>query len=165
VEPLNILGMVHYETLTRANDILEDPEDPSLSHLAILEYVYNHILQGDPSMEIRNKYTDEVTLASVKQNLPLQKHPLQVTVYPNPSSGIFTLGIKGDTSGVDYVKVYDLAGRLIRKIAIPEQETPMTTSVTTPPEMEMQIDLSTLSEGLYILGLGDEVMKRAVICK
>lgn len=75
------------------------------------------------------------------------------------------MNIQGYTQELSEIKVYDLSGRLIRKIEFPEQETTMGGLDTGLREMELLLDLSDLSEGLYLLNVGDEVTERVLILK
>ena len=88
---------------------------------------------------------------------------LPISAFPFP--GIFTLKVQGYSPGLDEIKVYDISGRLIRKIEFPEQETTMGGLDTGLREMELPLDLSDLSVGLYLLNVGDEVTERVLISK
>ncbi|MFN9116034.1 MAG: T9SS type A sorting domain-containing protein, partial [Bacteroidota bacterium] len=59
-----------------------------------------------------------------------------MTVYPNPSQGLFTLSVENDQ--LVGVSVHDAAGRLIREL-----KGPMNNSVL--------IDLSNAAKGIYSL--------------
>ncbi len=163
LRPVNIIGAVHYGSIIRAAGILNDPSSGPSEYY--LKFMYNHILLGEPSMEIRNIFTETGGLKIEKPNLLSSKIPLEVTIYPNPSPGIFILKVQGYSPGLGYVKVYDLSGRLIRKIEFPQLDTVMGGFETGLPEMEMPLDLTNLSEGLYLLNVGDEVTERVLILK
>jgi len=75
------------------------------------------------------------------------------------------LSIQGYTLGIDKVKVYDLAGRLISEIEIPAQDAVMASMDSETNEMEITVDLSNLSSGLYLLNVSDELTERLLILK
>ena len=66
-----------------------------------------------------------------------------VTVYPNPSNGIFTLQNKKPTTLVN-AKVYDINGRLIKTINLSNMAS------------EKIIDLSEFSSGLYFMSVASQ---------
>lgn len=76
-----------------------------------------------------------------------------VSIYPNPSNGLFKIEARYDWNNTTY-EVFDLLGRLIRKGKMESLDTART------------IDLSTLPEGEYMLRLSTEsllIAKRIII--
>lgn len=116
-------------------------------------------------MEIRNEYTEQGPKNNQRVELHLNKIPIKLSVYPNPCEGLFTLKIEGYSSAVKEVTVYDLSGRAIEKIEISGAESSSTSLIDATSERELNIDLSDLSQGLYILGVGDKTFAKVVICK
>ncbi|HEC80313.1 MAG TPA: T9SS type A sorting domain-containing protein, partial [Firmicutes bacterium] len=89
----------------------------------------------------------------------------EVTLYPNPSSGIFTMKYKGDISGIGEVNVYDISGRLVDVVEISGIDNRASDTKAGSYEGELMLDLTTLSDGLYIVNIGDNLQKRVLICK
>ncbi len=87
--------------------------------------------QGDITIEkhIESTYVNPESNISYNQN---------ISVFPNPTSGLITLSLDGIETISDYTyKLYDLIGRII-KYGFPEN-------------IQTQIDISYLSSGAYIL--------------
>jgi len=63
------------------------------------------------------------------------------------------------------IKVYDISGRLVSILDIPEQNATLSSLTTGLSESELQIDLSVLNDGLYILTVGEEAQERILILK
>ena len=164
IQPVNILGVVHYATLARVFSYFAEPGETTPIEDR-LQYLYNYIIIGEPSLEIRNEYTEQGPKNNQRVELHLNKIPIKLSVYPNPCEGLFTLKIEGYSSAVKEVTVYDLSGRAIEKIEISGAESSSTSLIDATSERELNIDLSDLSQGLYILGVGDKTFAKVVICK
>ncbi len=63
---------------------------------------------------------------------------IQVTVFPNPSSGLFEIKYSGNLSHIPEIKVYDMVGKLL-------------ISKTLQEKSNHQINLSVYEDGMYIL--------------
>jgi len=161
--PINRIGVLHYCALTRAFYTLKD--DYGWGNIPILRDIYMHILLGDPSMDIRNRYTEETSLSINKQNKLIDEKTPEATIYPNPSSGIFTLKYKGDASELNDIKIYDISGRLIKNISIPQSETESVSISDNTSEKEIMLDVSDVKEGIYLINIGGEVYRKILILK
>jgi hypothetical protein len=69
--------------------------------------------------------------------IPLPEEMPKITVFPNPSTGIFEIRFEEKTNTLSSVEVYNLEGRLLF------EENALTKN--------MNIDLSNLNSGIYIL--------------
>jgi hypothetical protein len=80
-------------------------------------------------------------------NAPLPNRPA-LTVYPNPTNGAFRLNLGGGYSGlVTEARLYDLAGRQIKKWPIQPPGASPTVSIQLP---------DGLAGGIYLLEVGFE---------
>jgi hypothetical protein len=66
-----------------------------------------------------------------------------VDIFPNPSNGIFTVGINSLSNAVCQLKVVDLTGRAIYEIVQP----------CLAGDNKIQIDLAHLNKGIYMLSI------------
>jgi Secretion system C-terminal sorting domain len=76
-----------------------------------------------------------------------------LTVYPNPSNGIFTIA-KNSLTNVNKISVYDMNAKLLKVIS---------TEIT---DQNNTIDLSELSKGIYFMEIAndtDQVVKKIII--
>jgi len=88
-----------------------------------------------------------------------------ISIYPNPSSGVFTLKYKGDTSELNDIKIYDISGRLVKRIECLSSDINSVNINDNTSEKEIQLDLKALNNGIYILSVDKEVYKNILICK
>jgi len=160
-EPVNLLGIVHYGAITLAFNQLSGPNDP---YWALMS-VYIHILLGDPSMKIRNKWTEEHKISMNRPEKLLKEQAPEVTIYPNPSSGTFTLKYKGDISELNNIKIYDISGRLVKDINIPQEDTEKVNINDNTSVREISLDVSDINDGLYIIGVSDKVYKKLLLLR
>ena len=75
-----------------------------------------------------------------------------VTVYPNPSKGLFTITLGNSAKGT--IEVYDMMGRNIKNMEL------------NTSEKEYKLDLSGFSKGVYLLNMtidGERSTKKIVI--
>jgi hypothetical protein len=163
-EPVNLLGLVHYGAITLAFNNITDPNYPDTILMALRE-IYIHILLGEPSMRIRNKYTEEKILSMNKPEKLIKEQAPEVTIYPNPSSGTFTLKYKGNPSELSNIKIYDISGRLIKKIDIPKGDKETFNIHDNTSVREILLDVSDISDGLYIIGVSDKVYKKLLLLR
>ncbi|HEC80312.1 MAG TPA: T9SS type A sorting domain-containing protein [Firmicutes bacterium] len=89
----------------------------------------------------------------------------EVTLYPNPSSGIFIMKYNGDISGIGEINIYDISGRLVDVVEILGNDNRASDTKAGLYEGELMLDLTTLSDGLYIVNIGDNLQKRVLICR
>jgi hypothetical protein len=76
-----------------------------------------------------------------------------ITVYPNPSKGIFTIA-KNDLIPVNKISIYDMNAKLLKVIS---------TEIT---DQNNTIDLTELSKGMYFMEIAndaDQVVKKIII--
>jgi hypothetical protein len=76
-----------------------------------------------------------------------------ITVYPNPSNGIFTIA-KNDLIPVNKISIYDMNAKLLKVIS---------TEIT---DQNNTIDLTELSKGMYFMEIAndaDQVVKKIII--
>jgi len=116
-------------------------------------------------MDIRNKWTEEQSLSINKTQKLIEEQIPEVTIYPNPSSGIFKLKYKGSSTGFNYVNIYDISGRLVKRIDCPIGYINSVNINDNTSEKEIQLDLKDLNEGIYIISVDKEVYKNILICK
>jgi len=88
-----------------------------------------------------------------------------ITIYPNPSSGTFTLKYKGDISELSNIKIYDISGRLVKDIDIPQSDTESVNINDNTSVREILLDISDIKDGLYIIGVGDNVYKKLLLLR
>lgn len=74
-----------------------------------------------------------------------------ISIYPNPSSGKFTLTHNSIQSGVAEIRIYNLSGELV--------------STTKSASLTCEIDLSEYPNGVYFLSLefGEEISRQRII--
>jgi len=72
---------------------------------------------------------------------------------------------KGDISGIGEVNVYDISGRLVDVVEISGIDNRASDTKSSSYEGELMLDLTTLSDGLYIVNIGDNLQRRVLICK
>jgi len=163
-EQVNLLGLIHYGALTLAFNQLTDPNYPDTIPMA-LRRIYIHILLGEPAMRIRNKNTEEHKISMNRPEKLLEEKAPEVTIYPNPSSGIFTLKYKGDISELNDIKIYDISGRLVKSINISTSYTEALSINDNTSVREIVLDVSDIKDGLYIIGVGDKVYKKLLLLR
>jgi len=83
----------------------------------------------------------------------------------HPSSGIFTLKYKGDVSKPNEINIYDISGRLVKRIECPISDVNSVNINDNTSEKDIQLDLKALNDGIYILSVDKEVYKNILICK
>jgi len=88
-----------------------------------------------------------------------------ITIYPNPSSGTFTLKYKGDISELSNIKIYDISGRLVKDIDIPQSDTESVNINDNTSVREILLDISDIKDGLYIIGVGNNVYKKLLLLR
>jgi hypothetical protein len=78
-------------------------------------------------------------------------------IYPNPTSGLFTIELKNQLSGELTISILDLGGKEIMNIKTDK----------TSENFTKQIDLSVLSKGIYIVktNINNRLDTRKVIVK
>ena len=157
IAPINGIGTVHYGAITRYYT--------NYPGLWALKTIHIHILLGEPSMNIRNKYTEEMTGSLSMSAELVEEKPLEVSIYPNPSSGIFIMKYNGDISGIGEINIYDISGRLVDVVEISGIDNRASDTKAGLYEGELMLDLTTLSDGLYIVNIGDNLQKRVLICR
>jgi hypothetical protein len=161
-KPLNIVGAVHYGAILRAFLTMDEYDYKKW----ILHSTFIHILLGEPSMEIRNKWTDGPSKNIVKCDNFNMSNKIEIKyIYPNPSSGVFKICYRINNQSPIDINVYDIAGRLIKNIKIPTTNTYNEELNNCIYEGESNVDLTELKDGLYILNINNEVQKRLIICK
>ncbi|HXH17898.1 MAG TPA: T9SS type A sorting domain-containing protein [Chitinophagales bacterium] len=88
-------------------------------------------------------YTEDVNITGVF--ISLVKNNLQFNVYPNPSSGIFTVSLTFTGKPLS-LKIYDVSGKAVYKETITE----------TSRAVKKQLDMSSFPKGVYTLHLNSE---------
>ncbi|RLC43579.1 MAG: hypothetical protein DRH44_04655 [Candidatus Coatesbacteria bacterium] len=78
---------------------------------------------------------------------------------------MLTMKYKGDISGISEVNVYDISGRLVNVIDIKGIDNKTSDIKSNTSEGEFIIDMTNLSDGLYIVNIGDNLQRRVLICK
>jgi len=68
---------------------------------------------------------------------------IELQAFPNPSTGIFNLDLLVDTNQEQFVSVYNIAGKEMQNFVVPANNA----------NVNMQLDLSNYSNGVYILKL------------
>ena len=106
------------------------------------------------SMGGSSLYLDNVNISDLSN---LEYNPLELDIYPNPSSGIFNLYFENfNIENLD-INVVDISGKLVLdRIYSFSKDSPKTIS----------LDLSNLSQGMYLLKIesnGNNTIKRIVI--
>jgi hypothetical protein len=163
-EPRNDISVVHYGAIERT--FATNYEQPYNKIQYILPSDYIYILIGEPSMKIRNKWTEEHKISMNRPEKLLKEQAPEVTIYPNPSSsGIFTLKYKGSPSLLNNIEIYDISGRLVKNVNITKENTDTVNINDNTTEKELQLDLKDLSNGIYILSVDKEVYKNILICR
>ena len=81
-----------------------------------------------------------------------------LTIYPNPTTGIVNLQLDGNAATGNEIQVFDVYGKLLLVV-----ETRCTTSPQIPSSTSlqtMQIDLSNYANGVYLIqwAIGGKVM-------
>ncbi|MBX7203990.1 MAG: T9SS type A sorting domain-containing protein [Bacteroidia bacterium] len=112
----------------------------SIYHFSLFEF--NKDASGPPN------YMDAGLTGSVNlfpQSAPNLTNSVSVSVYPNPSNGLFNLNNSGDKKII--IILTDLTGRELAKMAL-------------MPKQNIQSDFSTLRSGSYILSFCDGVNTR-----
>jgi len=157
-EPLNTIGAVNSGAIimTMIND------GNSKDKVSIYA---SHILFGEPSMRIRNKWTENQGNSIVKHDNLLKEKPLEIAFYPNPSSGIFTIEYKGNMKDIREISIYDISGRLIKSIDVPVSDTLNTNINDNASTGKIDINISDIKDGLYLVNVGDKVYKKILIIK
>jgi len=125
----------------------------------------NIYLEGEPLMRIRNHWTENPGKSIVKTNNLLEEKPLEITFYHNPSSGIFTMEYKGNMAEINNINIYDISGRLIKSIDMPVNDTKNTNISDNLSEGKIDIDISGIKDGLYLINVGDKIYKKILIIK
>jgi hypothetical protein len=94
----------------------------------------------DPSNNVAATVTRTVIVneASATGIGSVQANGTAVRVYPNPSSGRFTIEAEHATD-IQTVKVYDIIGTLVKEVSIKS------------PAKTIDMDLTGMSEGVYII--------------
>ena len=77
----------------------------------------------------------EITGTSTVSVQELEPENSMLTVYPNPSNGVFSLIIE---ENVENIEISDLTGKIVK-------------SMSNITQSQMEIDLSTQSKGVYII--------------
>ena len=86
--------------------------------------------------------------APEKPQSVVERAPVRVNVYPNPTSGRLWLEYSGE-SQVNVCRLYDLQGRLLKQIYLREKST--------------ELDLTDYAPGCYLLQLSDGNSRMAVV--
>jgi hypothetical protein len=125
-----------YETVSSYSLTIEVTDDgtPSLNSSATVTITINDVVEG---------------VATPVTGIEEMQFSSQVSVYPNPSRGQVSVFIS-ETNEIAQVKVYDLAGQLMKEKILSEGS----------------IDLSSLNSGVYMMEIisGEKrAMKRLVI--
>ena len=163
-KPNNNISCVHYGALLRTFVTNYDPYKQWSKVLALGgEYLF--IIIGEPSLNIRNKWTEETKLSMKGPEKLIKETPMEITIYPNPSSGIFTLKYDGDPSELNNIYIYDISGRLVKEIDIPKENTETVKINDNTSEKDIQLDLKDLTDGIYIISVDKEVYKNILICR
>ena len=106
--------------------------NPDMSHAKSLAYI-------DTIMNYLNPRVNYcMHTVGVTEQDALKK---ALSVYPNPASDYITLKMEDASAPIRYVRLYDLAGRLVR-------------SVDQLNARDLRIDLHSLSAGSYLLKAG-----------
>lgn len=110
--------------------------------LYVIEYAYS----GDGRLF-------KVILPADPAGIQEENKIVEVSVYPNPTSGIFTVNLKNKTADAK-ICVYDLLGNCVL-------------SNITVKELNQRIDLGNQPSGIYFveMALGDEKTTRKIIIK
>ena len=91
-----------------------------------------NLIMDDPELPA-NRFEDNLTGASLNQ----------ITVYPNPNDGLFTVA---SNNFINEVKITDILGRIISVISVSENA------------KKININLSELSSGVYLILVSDEAV-------
>ncbi|MBR4491900.1 MAG: T9SS type A sorting domain-containing protein, partial [Bacteroidales bacterium] len=109
-----------------------------------------HLEEGDFNMLdymlLYNLY--RLVYAPEKPQSVVERAPVRVNVYPNPTSGRLWLEYSGE-SQVNVCRLYDLQGRLLKQISLREKST--------------ELDLTDYAPGCYLLQLSDGNSRAAVV--
>jgi len=78
---------------------------------------------------------------------------------------MLTMKYNGDISGIGEINIYDISGRLVDVVEILGNDNRASDTKASSYEGEIMLDLTTLSDGLYIVNIGESIQKRVLICK
>ncbi len=124
-----------------------------VTHTPGLYYVYYSAM--DPSGNKTN-VSRKISISEFGE-VGIQEHAAgaSFTAYPNPTKG--KLNVEWGTKSVQTIKVYSIIGTLVAQVNVHDKNA-----------TEMQIDLSHLKEGVYIVrleGTGDMLMRKVNLVK
>jgi PKD repeat protein len=90
-------------------------------------------------------------------NIPAERIPLNIAVYPNPSKGVFNLTFQNKDTDTN-IFLFDFSGRLIEQKSI-------TSGSRSASQEDILIGNNTLSSGLYIIKIisGDKTIIKKVM--
>ena len=135
----------------------EQDVDTYLESITNIDEIFSEIDELAICASITDVFSDQSNGTISKTACVLSIDKLgDVTYYPNPSNGKLTLSFKNQNAQEIGLKVYNLQGQTVMNQIL----------VATAQDFEKTLDLSHLSEGLYILNLsieGKEYQGRIVI--
>ena len=101
--------------------------------------IINFINKNHPYVDAYDFDGTKILTQPIQQEkwVPLPEESVSMSVYPNPSTGVFDLIISESTAVINSILVFNLEGRLLY------ESQSATSSVT--------IDLSDLDHGIYLL--------------
>jgi len=73
--------------------------------------------------------------------------------------------MKSFTLASSNISIYDISGRLIKDIDIPQSDTESVNINDNTSVREILLDISDIKDGLYLVNVGDKVYKKILIIK
>ena len=108
------------------------------------------VIAGQGMIDPTNSLPTEFAL---KQNHPNPFNPTTAIDFAIPETYEVSLAI------------YDISGRLVDVVEISGIDNRASDTKSSSYEGELMLDLTTLSDGLYIVNIGDNLQRRVLICK
>jgi len=73
--------------------------------------------------------------------------------------------MKSFTLASSNISIYDISGRLIKTIGINQSDTESVNINDNTSVREILLDISDIKDGLYIIGVGDNVYKKLLLLR
>ena len=73
--------------------------------------------------------------------------------------------MKSFTLASSNISIYDIPGRLVKDIDIPQSDTESVNINDNTSVREILLDISDIKDGLYIIGVSDKVYKKLLILR